>query len=87
MKKRIRNAPLSIQVGKKGFTDDTMSSIKALLAKHDELRVVFLSNSPTSRENLKEHEEQLSKLFPRHVVSSIGFTITLKKAIWQTKKS
>lgn len=87
MSKKIRKGPLSIQVGKKGFTEDTLSSIKSLLSKHNELRVVFLSNSPASRENLEEYKLQLSKLYPRHSVSSIGFTITLKKAVRQTKKS
>lgn len=82
--KRKRNGPLTVQVGKNGFTEEVISQIRTLLNKNNSLRIVFLSNS-TDRDNLKIYKEKLSKLFSWYSISSIGFTITLKKAVRQTK--
>lgn len=70
----------SIQVGKKGISDNLIETLKTHFKKHQNVKVVFLKNSVRDRRKLKKAvEEILEGLGKNYTYRILGYTVFIKK--------
>lgn len=67
----------TVQIGKKGITEDVIEEIKAQLKKRRIVKIKFLKNS--DREDFKMRIESVASQINAEIVEIKGFTATLKK--------
>ena len=75
----------TIQIGKKGISENLIESLKAHFKTHANVKLVFLSSSTRDRKKLKKQAEDiLEKLGKNYTYRILGFTIFIKK--WRKAK-
>ncbi len=67
----------TVQIGKKGITEDVIEEIKAQLKKRRIVKIKFLKNS--DREDFKMRIESVASQINAEIVEIKGFTAMLKK--------
>ncbi len=67
----------TVQIGKKGITEEILSEIKEQLKKRKVVKIKFLKN--TDRENLKTKVADIAARVNAEVVEIRGFTTILRK--------
>ncbi len=69
-----------IQLGKKGFTDNFLETLRDHFKKYQNVKVSVLKSSTRDRQELKEISEKiLDGLGKNYTSRIIGYTIVLKK--------
>ncbi len=75
----------SIQIGKKGISENLIETLKSHFKNHQNVKVVFLKNSVRDRKKIKKHaEEIIEELGKNYTYRVLGFTIFIKK--WRKPK-
>ncbi|MEA3329714.1 MAG: YhbY family RNA-binding protein [Nanoarchaeota archaeon] len=75
----------TIQVGKKGVTDNLVETLQTHFKKHINVKIVFLKSSIRDKRKLKKAtEEILDKLGKNYTYRILGFTVFIKK--WRKAK-
>ena len=70
----------SIQIGKKGLTDNLIETLRTHFKKHQNVKVVFLKSSIRDRKKLKKVAEQIvDKLGKNYTYKILGFTVFVKR--------
>ena len=74
----------SIQIGKKGVTDNFILSLVNQFKKHDIIKIHVLKNARGSgkqgKNDVKKYSNELLKVFgEKYTAKTIGFTIVMKK--------
>lgn len=67
----------TVQIGKKGMTEEVIEEIKAQLKKRKIIKIRFLKNA--DRENFKEKVESIAKKVGAEIVEIKGYTFILRK--------
>lgn len=74
------NLVSSIQVGKSGVTEGTISTIANSLKTHNQVRVSFLKSSGRDRSSIKSMSEKIVSNLPLPCFYRIiGFTLVISK--------
>jgi len=75
----------SVQVGKKGVSDNLVETIKDHFKKNQNVKVVFLKNSIRDKTKVKKAaEEIIEELGKNYTYKILGFTVFIKK--WRKPK-
>lgn len=75
----------SVQIGKKGISDNLVETIKSNFKNHHNIKLIFLKSSFRDRTKIKrETENILDKLGKNYTYKIIGFTVFIKK--WRKPK-
>lgn len=75
----------SIQVGKKGVSDNLIETLKTHFKRHQNVKVVFLKSSARNKRKMKKDaEEIIEELGKNYTYRILGFTIFIKK--WRKAK-
>ncbi|MEX2017466.1 MAG: YhbY family RNA-binding protein [Candidatus Pacearchaeota archaeon] len=70
----------SIQLGKKGVTEDFIITLKGHFENHQQVKISVLKNARKNKEDVKMHAEKiLERMGKRYTYKTIGFTIILRK--------
>lgn len=70
----------SVQVGKKGISNNLIETIKTHFKNHKNVKVVFLKNSVRDRKKLKKTtEEIITELGKNYTYRILGYTVFIKK--------
>ncbi len=70
----------TVQVGKKGVSENLVETLKDHFKKHQNVKVVFLKNSIRDKKKVKKAAEEIvSELGPNYTYRVLGFTIFVKK--------
>jgi len=73
------------QIGKKGLSNDFITTIKSAFAKRENVKVTMLKSAGHNKEKTKEAaEEIINGLGKNFTYKIIGFTIVIKK--WRKPK-
>jgi len=76
----------TIQVGKKGVTENLIETLKSHFKKHVNVKVVFLPSSTRNRKKLKKQaEEIINELGKNYTYRILGYTMFIKK--WRKPKN
>ncbi len=78
--------PIStLQIGKKGISDNLVETLKSHFKNHQNVKVVFLKTFARDKKKIKKHaEEILKELGKNYTYRILGFTIFIKK--WRKAK-
>ena len=75
----------SVQVGKKGISDNLVETLKSHFKNHQNVKVVFLKNSIRDKKKLKKQAEEIvDELGKNYTYRVLGFTVFIKK--WRKAK-
>jgi RNA-binding protein YhbY len=75
----------TIQVGKKGMSDNLVETLKSHFKNHQNVRVVFLKSSIRDKTKVKKTAEEIvDALGKNYTYRVLGFTIFIKK--WRKQK-
>jgi RNA-binding protein YhbY len=75
----------SVQVGKKGISDNLVVTLKSHFKNHQNVKVVFLKNSIRDKKKLKKQAEEIvDELGKNYTYRVLGFTVFIKK--WRKAK-
>ena len=70
----------SVQVGKKGVSENLINTLKTHFKNHQNVKVVFLKNSVRDKKKLKKQAEELvNELGKNYTYRILGYTIFIKK--------
>ena len=70
----------SIQVGKKGVSENLINTLKTHFKNHQNVKVVFLKNSIRDKKKLKKQaEEVIDELGKNYTYRILGYTVFIKK--------
>ena len=70
----------SVQVGKKGVTDNLIETLKSHFKTHTNVKLVFLKSSVRDRKKLKKQaEEIIETLGKNYTYRILGYTVFIKK--------
>ncbi|PIN94340.1 hypothetical protein COU53_03980 [Candidatus Pacearchaeota archaeon CG10_big_fil_rev_8_21_14_0_10_30_48] len=78
--------PIStLQIGKKGISENLVETLKSHFKTHQNVKVVFLKTFSRDKKKIKKHaEEILNELGKNYTYRVLGFTIFIKK--WRKAK-
>ena len=75
----------SVQVGKKGISDNLVETLKSHFKNHQNVKVVFLKSSIRDKKKLKKQAEEIvDELGKNYTYRVLGFTVFIKK--WRKAK-
>ncbi len=75
----------TIQVGKKGVSENLVETLKNHFKNHQNVKVVFLKSSTRNKRKLKKQAEDLiNSLGKNYTYRILGYTIFIKK--WRKTK-
>jgi len=75
----------SVQVGKKGVSENLIETLQSHFKKHQNVKVVFLKSSIRDRKKLKKQAENIvNELGKNYTYRILGFTVFIKK--WRKAK-
>jgi len=70
----------TIQVGKRGISENLIETLKSHFKKHTNVKLVFLQSSTRDKKKLKKQaEEVINGLGKNYTYRILGFTIFIKK--------
>tara|TARA_Y100000310_G_C20667461_1_gene808394 strand:- start:65 stop:310 length:246 start_codon:yes stop_codon:yes gene_type:complete len=70
----------SVQIGKKGISDNLIETLSTHFKTHQNVKVVFLKNSIRDKKKLKKcAEEIIQELGKNYTYRVLGFTVFIKK--------
>ena len=70
----------SIQVGKKGVSENLINTLKSHFKNHQNVKVVFLKNSIRDKKKLKKQAEEIvNELGKNYTYRILGYTVFIKK--------
>ena len=75
----------SVQIGKKGVSENLIETLKSHFKNHQNVKVVFLKGSARDKKKVKKEAEDIVKeLGKNYTYRILGFTIFIKK--WRQAK-
>ena len=75
----------TIQVGKKGVSENLIESLKSHFKNHTNVKLVFLKSTSRDKKKIKKQaEEVVEELGKNYTYRIVGFTIFIKK--WRKPK-
>ena len=75
----------SVQIGKKGVSENLIETLTTHFKTHQNVKVVFLKNSIRDKKKVKKQAEEIVKeLGKNYTYRVLGFTVFIKK--WRKDK-